>query len=50
MSTAKFCIHHKVTTLLAVIMISVFGVMYFCTALYRLYDKMRGEEIGVGAK
>ena len=28
MSTAKFCIHHKVTTLLAVIMISVFGVMF----------------------
>ena len=31
-------------------LLSVFGVMYFCTALYRLYDKMRGEEIGVGAK
>ena len=28
MSTAKFCIHHRVTTLLAVIMISVFGVMF----------------------
>ena len=28
MSTAKFSIQHKVTTLLAVIMISVFGVMF----------------------
>ena len=28
MSVAKFCIRHKVTTLLAVIMISVFGVVF----------------------
>ena len=28
MNTAKFCIRHKVTTLLAVIMISVFGVVF----------------------
>ena len=28
MSMAKFCIKHKVTTLLAVIMISVFGVAF----------------------
>ena len=28
MSTAKFCIKHKVTTLLAVIMIAVFGVVF----------------------
>ena len=28
MNIAKFCIRHKVTTLLAVIMIAVFGVVY----------------------
>lgn len=28
MSTAKFCINHKVTTLLAVIMIAIFGVVF----------------------
>lgn len=28
MSTAKFCIKHKVTTLLAVIMIAIFGVVF----------------------
>ena len=28
MSTAKFCIKHKVTTLLAVIMITIFGVVF----------------------
>ena len=28
MNTAKFCIKHKVTTLLAVIMISIFGVVF----------------------
>ena len=28
MSTARFCIKHRVTTLLAVIMIAVFGVVY----------------------
>ena len=30
MNIAKFCIRHKVTTLLAVIMIAVFGVVYTC--------------------
>ena len=28
MSTAKFCIKHKVTTLLAVIMIAIFGLVF----------------------
>ena len=28
MSTARFCIKHRVTTLLAVIMIAVFGVVF----------------------
>ncbi len=28
MSTAKFCIRHRVTTLMAVIMISIFGLVY----------------------
>ena len=28
MNTAKFCIKHRVTTLLAVIMVSVFGVVF----------------------
>lgn len=28
MNTAKFCIQHKVTTLLAVIMIAIFGVVF----------------------
>ena len=28
MSISKFCIKHKVTTLLAVIMISIFGVVF----------------------
>ena len=28
MNISKFCIKHKVTTLLAVIMISVFGVVF----------------------
>ena len=28
MSTAKFCIKHKVTTILAVIMIAVFGIVF----------------------
>ena len=28
MSIAKFCIKHKVTTLMAVIMISIFGVVF----------------------
>ena len=28
MSIAKFCIKHKVTTLLAVIMVSIFGVVF----------------------
>ena len=28
MSTARFCIKHRVTTLLAVIMIAIFGVVF----------------------
>ena len=28
MSTAKFCIKHKVTTLLAVVMIAIFGLVF----------------------
>ena len=28
MSTARFCTKHKVTTLLAVIMIAIFGVVF----------------------
>ena len=28
MNTAKFCIRHKVSTILAVIMIAIFGVVF----------------------
>ena len=41
MTISKFCIKHKVTTLLAVILILVFGVVFTCL----LYTSDAADEL-----